>query len=55
VWQVLLTEAGRAELLTAFPATTRTLKMTRKLPADVRESRPEDEEATAQVVLTDPS
>lgn len=55
VWQVLLSEAGRSELLTVFPATTRTLTLKRKLPANVRESRPEDEDATTQVVLSNPS
>jgi len=41
----VLTDAGCAELLSAFPATTRTLEPTRKLPASARESRPEDDRA----------
>jgi len=56
VWQVVLSDIGRAELLTVFPATKRTLVLTRKLSANARESRPEDEIAAAQVVLSeDPS
>jgi hypothetical protein len=55
VWQVVLSDTGRTELLAAFPATTRTLALTRTLPANARETRPEDETAVAQVLLSEPS
>jgi hypothetical protein len=51
VWQVVLSDTGRVELLSAFPETTRTLRLTRTLPASARESRPEVENSTSKAAL----
>lgn len=53
IWQVVLTDTGRDELLTVYPGTTRRLELTRTLPANRRESRLEDEQASAYVTLTE--
>ncbi|MGY4770318.1 hypothetical protein ACXC9Q_25665 (plasmid) [Kribbella sp. CWNU-51] len=49
VWQVVLSDVGRDELVARFPSVTRTLHLERTLPASRRESRPHDEVASARV------
>ena len=49
-WQVVVSDIGYAELLTVFPEMTRTLYLSRKLPANRRESRPADERAVQVMV-----
>lgn len=51
-WQVVVSDIGHAELLTVFPLMTRTLYLSRKLPANRRESRPADERAVHVMVDT---
>jgi hypothetical protein len=51
VWQVVLSDIGRSELIAMFPTVSRTLYVTRTLPASRRESRTNDEIARAQIRL----
>lgn len=53
IWQVQLSEEGHAELLTAFPALTRSLEVTRTLPATLRGHRPEEETSTCRTELSE--
>lgn len=55
VWQVQLSEQGRAELLSRFPRLTRSLTVIRTLPADPRQDRPTEETATERVELAEPT
>lgn len=49
VWQVLLSDAGYIELISKFPTLSRSLQVTRTLPASTRNDRPE---ADIKVVRT---
>jgi len=53
IWQVQLSEAGYAELLSAFPALRRSLEVTRTLPANGRQGHPEEEARTCRTDLTE--
>ena len=51
VWQVVLSDIGRRELIAMFPTIRRSLYVTRTLPARPRESRANDEIARARIRL----